>query len=188
MFTPICVLLTECVEHIEAVRNKLVLDEIPAINKSIVASDIAHRKIIFPLSVALNAVLQQRACTAIIDAQNINFEATMLLLSHVSGIPFGVLMSGTLLDDDWDKLVAALEQLNEAELYFMSNEPAPMERLIRHLNGLKISKKLGLIVVNGLEIEDENKTEEQLNKKDHMAQLCQFSADSNIPVFIANHT
>jgi len=186
MFTPICVLLTECVEYIEDVRNKLVFDEIPAINKSIVASDIAHREIIFPLSVALNAALQQRACTAIIDAQNINFEVTMLLLSHVSGIPFGILMSGTLLDDDWDKLVTALEQLNEAELYFLSNEPAPMERLIRHLNGLKISKKLGLIVVNGLKIEDENQTDALLNKEKHMEQLCRFSADSNISILIAN--
>jgi replicative DNA helicase len=186
MFTPICVLLTECVEHIEAVRNKLVLDDIPAINKNIVASDIAHKEITLPLSIALNTALQQRTCTAILDAQGINFEATMLLLSHASGIPLGVLMSGTLLDDDWDKLVAALEPLNDAELYFMSNEPAPMERLIRHLNGLKISKKLGLIVVNGLKIEDENQIDALLNKKNYMEQLCRFSADSNISILIAN--
>lgn len=187
MFTPICVSLTECIEHIEAVLNKLDLDEIATINERRIAPDIAHRKITFPFSVALNAALQHKICTAILDAQGNNFEATMLILSHISGIPFEVLMSGTLFDDDWELLVAALKPLNDADLYFMRNEPVPMERLIRHLNGLKISKKLGLIVVNGLEIEDENQTDKLSNEKEHMVQLCQFSADSNIAIHIVNH-
>lgn len=185
MFTPICVMLTECVEHIEAVRNKLDLDEIPTINKKIVASDIARGEITFPLIVALNSALQHKAYTAIIDSYANSFESTMILISHLSAIPFEVLKSGTLLDDDWDKLMPALEQLNDAPIFMVHKNPTSIEKLIRTLKGMHISKKLDLVVVNELKIAEEHQAE-VLNHKDHMVKLCQFAVDSKIDFFMAN--
>lgn len=202
-FQHISMKLNECVEHVEKMYEKdysqpltqilirtgiVGLDQkiggIPSGQVVLIASERFHGKTSLVLRIASHAAVQQNIHTVIIDLQRKTCGVTMRLISQISKIPIRTLEVGRICDDDWEEFIHAIGQLNGAPILVNDDVPASIDEMLSELVALHGIKRLGLVVIDGLEFDETNPADVQAKRTDSMMKLCQFATKFNIAVVV----
>jgi replicative DNA helicase len=192
MLISISLVLTECVEHIEKLYAQIAEETVIQPNSILNSSSCFSRKIPLPLSISLHAAYQQNICTAYIDAQCNRLDTVMLLLSHISTVPFQTLKTAALEDSDWAKLAGALDVLNNLPIFFRddshdyTDRPVSVAKIIHRLEEIHACEKLGMIVLNTSEIERENHAQTNYRNANLFKKINEFATQRSIPILISN--
>ena len=135
---------------------------IPRVGISLIASERAHANSSFAISIARNAAINQNISTVIIDTQRNGISVAMRLISQISQIPISFLVTacinGELGDDGdtWSAVTHALGILNETPILVEDDKISSIADLITSLTEVILMGKVGLIVIDGLNFEDNN--------------------------------
>ena len=179
MILPLPIKLTECIERLETVYGQNILPAlsyiqtgiiefddahggIPRVGISLIASERAHANTSFALSIARNAAINQDITTIIIDTQRNGISVAMRLIAQISQIPISFLVTACINDklgsDDntWGGVTHALSILNETPILVEDDKISSITDLITSLTEIILMEKIGLIVIDGLNFEDNN--------------------------------
>jgi len=150
---------------------------------TLISSKILHGKTSLALSIALHAALEQKITTVIVDSQKKDCNATMRLIAQFGKIPIQVLMMGGLVDDDWEKITHALDNLLGAPISIKDDKPGSTKELISELEATHSKNRIGLVVIDGW-FDATDQAEIQNKHENSMRELYRFAVDSKIAVIL----
>jgi replicative DNA helicase len=157
---------------------------------SLITSDRGHVSTSFAMGIALNAALNQKISTVIVDTQRNEIGVAMRLLSLQGQIPITTCLNGLLEDSDWSSLTEALKILENAPIFIVDVKPDPAFNLMQSISEACRVNDVGLVVIDGLNFEGlELSDEDQYLQDSHwrrFEQLFQFSIKSNVPAIVSS--
>lgn len=146
-----------------ALDNKLA-----GLNKSnliILAARPGVGKTTFALNIALHAALKSKTCVGFFSLEMSKEELVDRLLVGHADIDAWRLKTGRLTDEDNRKLVAAMGELSEANIFIDDTPGASILEMRTKARRLKSERNLGLVVVDYLQLADPGRKFESRNQE-----------------------
>jgi replicative DNA helicase len=167
---PVQPLLTEVVERIDELYSRDSNSEVTGVptgwidldrmtsglqpgDMVVVAGRPSMGKTAFSMNIAENVAVEEGLPVAVFSMEMGGVQLAMRMLGSVGRLDQHRLRTGKLVDEDWPRLTAAIQKMNEAQVY-IDETPAlnPIEMRARARRLARQCGKLGLIVVDYLQL------------------------------------
>ena len=150
----------------------------------IVAARPAVGKSAWGLDVARSAAIRHGLTTCIFSLEMSRNEITMRLLSAEAKVPLHHMRTGTMTDDDWNRLARRMGEVNAAPLFIDDSPNLSMMEIRAKARRLKQRHDLRLIVVDYLQLMQSGRRVEsrQLEVSEFSRQLKLLAKELEVPV------
>ena len=118
----------------------------------IVAARPSMGKTAFALNVATFVALRQQKSVAFFSLEMSEEQLTQRILCAEAGIDSGRVQTGTLKDEDWDRMIKAGDRLSQAQLHIDDTASISIMELRTKARRLKAEQGLDLIVIDYLQL------------------------------------
>ncbi|MCL2215581.1 MAG: replicative DNA helicase [Defluviitaleaceae bacterium] len=144
-------------------------------------------KTAFLLNIAQHAAVKRGVPTAVFSLEMSKEQLGNRMLAMESGVDAQKLRTGSLTDEDWDKISMSMGNLSNAPLYIDDTPGLSVTEMRAKCRRLKIEKNLGLVVIDYLQLmTTTGRTESrQLEISEISRSLKGIAKELNVPLLVA---
>ncbi|MGB9668552.1 MAG: replicative DNA helicase [Thermosulfidibacteraceae bacterium] len=150
----------------------------------IVAARPGMGKTAFALNIAANAAINEKKTVAIFSLEMSKEQLAMRLLSQTARVDYQKLRTGTLIKDDWKRIIEAAEILTEAPIFIDDTPGISVIEMRAKARRLKHEHGIDLIIVDYLQlIKGRGRTENRQQEISEISRsLKTLAKELNVPV------